>query len=164
MARPHTRRSLRSNLIAAAAAICTTGIGAPAPAQTEGGLYIAGYGFSFAEVVDRAIAQNPRGQRFFLLSLPPETQALATSAAGPLAAARDRVLAANGVLLVCQRDIDSGRINAAGLAPRVVAVRGWPPAGSPSLPPGERYFQGENPAHLPASNEALRRLRSTCSD
>jgi hypothetical protein len=32
------------------------------------------------------------------------------------------------------------------------------------LPPGERYFKDENPAHLPASNEALRRLRSTCSD
>ena len=164
MARPHTRHPLRSNLIAAAAAICAAGIAAPASAQTEGGLYIAGYGFSFPEVVDRAIAQNPGGQRFFLLSLPPETQALTTSAAGPLAAARDRVVAANGVLLVCQRDIDSGRISAAALAPRVVAVRGWPPVGSPSLPPGERYFQGENPANLPASNEALRRLRSTCSD
>ncbi len=164
MTRLHSRHSLRSSLIAVAAAICAAGIGAPASAQTEGGLYIAGYGFSFPEVVDRAIAQNPGGQRFFLLSLPPETQALATSAAGPLAAARDRVVAANGVLLVCQRDIDSGRVNAAGLAPRVVAVRGWLPAGSPSLPPGERYFQGENPANLPASNEALRLLRSTCSD
>jgi len=164
MARPQTRFLFRSNLIAAAAAICAAGIAAPASAQTEGGLYIAGYGFSFPEVVDRAIAQNPGGQRFFLLSLPPETQALTTSAAGPLAAARHRVIAANGVLLVCQRDIDSGRISAAALAPRVVAVRGWPPAGSPSLPPGERYFQGENPANLPASNEALRRLRSTCSD
>ena len=164
MARPQTRFLFRSNLIAAAAAICAAGIAAPASAQTEGGLYIAGYGFSFPEAVDRAIAQNPGGQRFFLLSLPPETQALTTSAAGPLAAARDRVVAANGVLLVCQRDIDSGRINAAGLAPRVVAVRGWPPAGSPSLPPGERYFKDENPANLPASNEALRRLRSTCSD
>ena len=164
MARPHTRHSLRSNLIAIAAAICAAGMTAPASAQSEGGLYIAGYGFSFQEVVDRAIAQNPGGQRFFLLSLPPETQALTTSAAGPLAAARDRALTANGVLLVCQRDLDSGRINAAGLAPRVVAVRGWPPAGSPSLPPGERYFRGENPADLPASNEALRRLRSTCSD
>jgi hypothetical protein len=137
---------------------------APVSAQSEGGLYIAGYGFSFQEVVDRAIAQNPGGQRFFLLSLPPETQALTTSAAGPLAAARDRVIAANGVLLVCQRDLDSGRINAAALAPRVVAVRGWPPAGSPALPPGERYFKGENTSDLPASNEALRRLRSTCSD
>ena len=164
MARPQTRFLFRSNLIAAAAAICAAGIAAPASAQTEGGLYIAGYGFSFPEVVDRAIAQNPGGQRFFLLSLPPETQALTTSAAGPLAAARDRVVAANGVLLVCQRDIDSGRISAAALAPRVVAVRGWPPAGSPSLPPGERYFKDENPANLPASNEALRRLRSTCSD
>jgi hypothetical protein len=164
MARPHTRHPLRSNLIAAAAAICAAGLAAPASAQSEGGLYIAGYGFSFQEVADRAIAQNPGGRPFFLLSLPPESQALATSAGGPSAAARDRVLAANGVLLVCQRDIDSGRINAAGLAPRVIAVRGWPPAGSPSLPPGERYFQGENPATLPASNEALRRLRSTCSD
>ncbi len=137
---------------------------APIFAQSEGGLYIAGYGFTFQEAADRAIAQNPGGQRFFLLTVPPETQALAASATGSNAAVRNRVLAANGVLLVCQRDIDNGRINAAGLAPRVVAVRGWPPAGSPTLPPGERYFQGENPADLPASNEALRRLRSTCSD
>jgi len=164
MARPHTHHARRSHLIAVAAAICAAGMAAPVSAQSEGGLYIAGYGFSFQEVVDRAIAQNPGGQRFFLLSLPPETQALTTSAAGPLAAARDRVIAANGVLLVCQRDLDSGRINAAALAPRVVAVRGWPPAGSPALPPGERYFKGENPSDLPASNEALRRLRSTCSD
>lgn len=164
MARPHTRHPLRSNLIAAAAALCAAGLAAPASAQSEGGLYIAGYGFSFQEVADQAIAQNPGGQRFFLLSLPPETQALATSAAGPLAAARDRVVAANGVLFVCQRDIDNRTIDAASLAPRVVAVRGWPPAGSPSLPPGERYFKDENPANLPASTEALRRLRSTCSD
>jgi len=164
MARPHTHHARRSHLIAVAAAICAAGMAAPVSAQSEGGLYIAGYGFSFQEVVDRAIAQNPGGQRFFLLSLPPETQALTTSAAGPLAAARDRVIAANGVLLVCQRDLDSGRINAAALAPRVVAVRGWPPAGSPALPPGERYFKGENTSDLPASNEALRRLRSTCSD
>jgi hypothetical protein len=164
MAQTPVPASLRLKIIAAAAAVCALGAAAPASAQSEGGLYIAGYGFSFPEVVDRAIAQNPRGQRFFLLSLPPETQALTTSAAGPLAAARDRVIAANGVLLVCQRDIDSGRISAAALAPRVVAVRGWPPVGSTSLPPGERYFQGENPANLPASNEALRRLRSTCSD
>jgi hypothetical protein len=164
MTRPHTRHALHSHLLAIAAAACAAGMAPPASAQTEGGLYIAGYGFSFQEVADRAIAQNPGRQRFFLLSLPPQTQALATSAAGPLAAARDRVVATNGVLLVCQRDIDNRNIDAASLAPQVVAVRGWPPAGSPSLPPGERYFKGENPAHLPASNEALRRLRSTCSD
>ena len=139
MARLNTRYSLRANLGAVAAAVCAAGMAAPACAQSEGGLYIAGDGFSFQQAADRAIAQNPGGQRFFLLSVPPEARALAASAAGPLAAVRDRVVAANGVLLVCQRDIDSGKINAASLAPRVVAVRGWPPAGSPTLPPGERY-------------------------
>ena len=163
MAQIRTPLSLRSSLIAVAAAVYAAGTPAPASAQAEGGLYIAGYGFSFEEVADRAIAQNPDGQRFFLLSLLPEANALTATAARSLVAARDRVLAANGVLLVCQRDIDDGLINAASLAPRVVAVRGWPPAGSPELPLGERYIKGENPANLPASNLALRRLRSTCS-
>ena len=164
MARPHTRHSLRSNLIAIAAAICAAGMTAPASAQSEGGLYIAGYGFTFQEVVNRAIKQNPGGQRFFLLSLPPQTSALMATAARPLAEARDRALKSNGVLLVCQRDVDDGRINAADLAPGVVPVRGWPPAGSPEIPLGERYFKDEDRATLPASNEALRRLRSTCTD
>ncbi len=163
MTQTHTPASFWSNFIAVAAVACAAGAVAPAAAQSEGGLYIAGYGFTFQEVAERAISQNPGGQRFFLLSLPPQAGALSVKAARPLAAARDRVLAANGVLLVCQRDIDERRIDSAGLAPRVVAVRGWPPAGSRELPLGERYFKGENPANLPAANEALRRLRSTCS-
>jgi hypothetical protein len=48
--------------------------------------------------------------------------------------------------------------------PGVVAVRGWPPPGSNALPAGQRYFADENPDNLPASNEALRRARTTCSD
>jgi hypothetical protein len=154
-----------NKLVLSIAAAWAAALPAAAPAQTEGGLYIAGgAGFTFQQAAERGIAQNPGGRRFFLLSLPPETAALMTGAAAPLAAVRDRVVAANGVLLVCQRDVDSGKVNAAGLVSGVVAVRGWPPAGSPSLPPGERYFTGENPANLPAANEALRRLRSTCSD
>ena len=157
MARSHAAGSFRFNLVALGAALCA----ASAFAQTEGGLYIAGSGFTFQQAAERAMAQNPGGQRFFLLSIPPETTALTTNAAG--AALRDRVVAANGVLLVCQRDLDSGKIAAGTLAPGVVAVRGFPPAGSTALPPGERYFKDENPANLPESNEALRRLRSTCS-
>jgi hypothetical protein len=42
-------------------------------------------------------------------------------------------------------------------------LRGFPPPGSNALPPGERYFRGEDRSTLPADNEALRRLRSTCS-
>src|SRR5262245_15769785 len=164
MARTRMPISFRSNLIAFAAAVSAAGIAAPVSAQSEGGLYIAGYGFTFQEVADRAIAQNPGGRRFFLLSLPEEATALTAKATRPLVAARERVLAANGVLLVCQRDIDEGRIDAKSLAARVIAVRGWPPSGdSSSMPLGERYFKGEDPTNLPASNTALRRLRSTCS-
>ncbi|HRI18035.1 MAG TPA: hypothetical protein PL196_05890, partial [Burkholderiaceae bacterium] len=76
---------------------------------------------------------------------------------------RERVVAANGVLFVCQRDIDNGRVPAARLAPGVVAVRGWPASGVGEMSDGQRHFAGENPANLPASNEALRRLRSSCS-
>jgi hypothetical protein len=31
------------------------------------------------------------------------------------------------------------------------------------LPPGERYFPGEDRANLPTANEALRQLRATCA-
>ena len=134
-----------------------------AAAQPEGGLYVADSSFTFEVAAKRALAQNPRGARFFLLALPPQTAALRTAATGPVATLRQQVVAANGVLLVCQRDIDAGRVDAASLVPGVVAVRGWPPKGSSELPPGQRYFPGENPAQLPAADEALRRLRSSCS-
>ena len=163
MAQTHTSASLRSNFVAIAAAVCAAWIAAPASAQTEGGVYIAGNGFTFQQAADRGIAENPGGRRFFVLAIPPETVAVTTNAAGPLVAVRDRVLAAGGVLFVCQRDVDSGKIPAGTLAPGVVAVRGFPPPGSTALPPGERYFKDENPANLPESTEALRRLRSTCS-
>lgn len=134
-----------------------------AAAPPEGGLYIADGSFSFEVAAERALAQNPRGARFFVLALPPETAALRAAATGRVATLRRQVAAANGVLLVCQRDVDAGRVAAAELAAGVVAVRGWPPAGSGGLPAGQRYFAHENPAQLPSSDEALRRLRSACS-
>jgi hypothetical protein len=132
-------------------------------AQAEGGLYIAGDGFSFERAADEGLSRNPAGQRFFLLALPPETEALRATAPKPLAAARDRVIAGNGVLLVCKRDIESGAVDASKLAAGVTAVRGWPPRGSNALPAGERYYADEDPARLPRADEALRRLRTTCT-
>jgi hypothetical protein len=145
---------LQSGCLVLAACLSTA-----ASAQTEGGLYIAGAGFTFQQAAERGLAQNAGGGRFFLLSLPPEAGALAATATPAQRRLRDRVLAANGVLLVCQRDLDSGRLDAGNLMPGVVPVRG----NSNGLPSGQRYFAGENPANLPAANEALRRLRSTCS-
>jgi hypothetical protein len=132
-------------------------------AQVEGGLYIAGDGFSLEQAAERGLAQNPNGQRFFVLVLSPSTRALTATAPEALVAVRNRVRAGNGVLIVCQRDIDSGAVDASNLIPGVVAVRGWPPPGSDALPEGERYYPGENPATLPQANDALRRLRATCS-
>jgi hypothetical protein len=136
---------------------------AVAQSPQEGGLYIAGYGLGFRAAAEQALAANRSGARFFVVALPPETQALLTSAPPRTAALRQRVMQANGVLMVCQRDIDSRRVNASRLAEGVVAVRGWPPIGGPDLPHGERLFAGEQPSQLPASNLLLRRLRSTCS-
>lgn len=136
---------------------------AVAMAASQGGLYIAGDGFSFSTAAERGLAQNPGGRRFFVLTLPPEAAALQRNAPPALARLRERVVAGNGVLLVCQRDLDNRRLDASALVEGVVPVRGFPPKGSPQLPHGERYFPGEDPAQLPAANEALRRLRSTCS-
>lgn len=153
--------SAKTSSLIAAALVAAAGT---AVAQAgEGGLYIAGDGFSFDAAAQRALAQNPGGRRFFLLTLPPEAPALRRNALPAQARLRDRVIAGNGVLLVCQRDLDKGRIDAAALVSQVVPVRGWPPKGSPQLPSGQRYFPGEDRANLPAANEALRRLRAACS-
>ena len=126
-------------------------------------LYVAGAGFSFEQAADDGLSRNPGGQRFFLLALPPQTDALTSKASRSQAAARQRVVDGNGVLLVCRRDVDNGSVDASRLVPGVVQVRGWPPAGSRDLPPGQRHFPDEDPANLPQSDEMLRRLRSTCS-
>ena len=159
-----TRRGCRAMRLAGLALLAALTPLSPAIAQSEGGLYIAGdAGFKFQQAAERGLAQNPGGRRFFVLSVPPQTSALKKSAPGPLAQLRERVIAGNGVLLICQRDIDKGRIDPAELVPGVVAVRGWPEPGSNEIPPGKRYFADEDPNRLPAANEALRRLRSTCS-
>lgn len=155
------RISFRALLFVVAAALAAAAL--RAPAASEGGLYIAGAGFTFQQAVQQALGTNPAGQRFFVLAIPPETRALMTNATGQLAAARDRAVAAGGVLYVCQRDIDSGKVAAASLAPGVIAVRGWPRVRTDALPLGARYFKDEDPANLPASNNALRQLRSTCA-
>jgi hypothetical protein len=139
---------------------------APATAHAqaeEGGLYIAGDGFGFEQAANEGLARNPGGQRFFLLALPPESDALTAKASKAQSAARERVVAGNGVLLVCKRDIENGAIDASRLNTAVTAVRGWPPRGSDALPPGQRYYADEDPARLPRADEALRRLRTTCT-
>jgi len=158
-----TSSTVRSRAALGAAAMAMCAWMPTAALADEGGLYIADAGFTFQQAAERGLAQNPPGQRFFVLAVPPNTAALTTGAAASTAALRTRVTAAGGVLLVCQRDIDSGSVDPSRLAAGVVAVRGFPPPGSNALAPGARYFPDENPDNLPASNDALRRLRSTCS-
>lgn len=150
-------------LFAAAVATLALSAGPLRAAPIEGGLYIAGAGFSFKTAANRALKQNPNGRRFFLLALPAETAALQASANPSLSQLRQRVVAANGVLLVCRRDVDQGRVDPALLVPGVLAVRGWPAAGSNELAHGQRYYADEVPGSLPADNVILRQLRSTCS-
>jgi hypothetical protein len=145
------------------AAVTFTALPCLARAQAEGGLYIAGTGFSFEQAASDGLSRNPGGQRFFLLALPPETEALTATAPKALAAVRERVVAGNGVLLVCKRDLDSGALDASKLVGGVTAVRGWPPRGSDALPAGQRYYPDEDPAVLPRADESLRRLRTTCT-
>jgi hypothetical protein len=131
--------------------------------RPEGGLYIADEAFSFKVAAQRAMRQNPHGQRFFLLAVPPETRAMTSQADRAATRLRQQALASGGVLLVCQRDIDQRRVDASLLVREAVAVRGFPPLGSNELPNDRRYFDDEDRSRLPASNEALRRLRSACT-
>lgn len=153
----------KPHVVAIGSALLAACLSPAAIGQSEGGLYIAGTDASFEQAASDGISRNPGGQRFFLLALPPQTAALTTKASKAQAAARQRVVEANGVLLVCQRDLDNRSVDAATLVPGVVPVRGWPPAGSSALPAGQRYYADENPANLPQANESLRRLRSACS-
>jgi hypothetical protein len=132
-------------------------------AQVEGGLYIADNRVNFERAAEQGLAKNPAGQRFFMLALPPNTAALTTAATPSAAAVRERVVAAGGLLLVCQRDVDSGKIDVATLVPGVVAVRGVPPRGSNAIPRGERYYPDEDRTQLPQDNRSLKRLRKACS-
>jgi len=145
------------------AALLACALPGAALAQEEGGLYIAGYRFNFERAAEQGLAKNPPGQRFFVLALPPNTGALTSNASPSAAAVRERVVAAGGVLFVCQRDLDNGRVDAATLVPGVVAVRGLPPRGSDAIPRGERYFPDEDRAVLPRNNRTLKRLRNACT-
>jgi hypothetical protein len=147
----------------AAAAVIACAVPGTVLAQEEGGLYIAGYRFSFERAAEQGLARNPTGQRFFVLALPPRTAALTTAASRSDVAVRERVVAAGGVLFVCQRDIDRGKVDAATLVPGVVAVRGFPPRGSDAIPRGERYYPDENRENLPGNNNTLKRLRKACT-
>ncbi len=114
----------------------------------EGGLYIAGAGFSFEAAAERALAQNPAGRRAFLLTRCARSLGAAPQhAAGPGRCAAVPI-AAQGVLLVCQRDLDKGRIDAAQLVPGVVPVRGWPAKGGcrSTLLPGRDRSRCRRPA------------------
>jgi hypothetical protein len=146
-----------------ALAVCSAAATAVAQ-QSEGGVYIAGDGFSFAQAAGQALDQNTGGQRFYVLALPPESEALTTSATTQNAALRARIVAAGGVLYVCQRDIADGKVDAGRLVPGVIAVRGWPRLGSAAMPPDARYFPGENPANLPVANHLLHQIRNACEE
>lgn len=84
--------------------------------------YIAGDGFGFAATAQRALRPNPHGQRFFQLSLPPETAASTTTADRQRTRLRQRVLAAGGVLLACQRGLDRRRVDPTLLLREVVVM------------------------------------------
>jgi hypothetical protein len=158
-----TSTKTRSLVGLGAAALIACALPCTTLAQDEGGLYIAGYRHSFERAAEQGLERNPPGQRFFVLALPPNTVALTTAATPSAAAVRERVLAAGGLLLVCQRDIDNGKVSAAALVPGVVAVRGFPPRGSNAIPRGERHYPDEDRARLPQDNRALKRLRKACS-
>lgn len=153
----------RPLLALGAAALLASVLPHAALAQAEGGVYIAGYRFNFERAAEQGLERNPAGQRFFVLALPPNTAALTTAATPSAAAVRQRVVAAGGQLLVCQRDIDKGKLDAAALVPGVAAIRGFPPRGSNAIPRGERYYPDEDRSVLPQDNRSLKRLRKACT-
>lgn len=134
-----------------------------ASAQSEGGLYIAGGNFDFAQAIDRAVAQHPTPSRFFVLVTGDAVRALSVVAPPELVEARNLGAKQGAVYLVCRRDIERELFRMNELISNVTAVRGWPPPGSNELPDGKSYYPNEDPSNLPKSTDLLRRLRATCS-
>ena len=134
-----------------------------AAAQADGRLYVAGGALSFEQVVERAVAQHPTPGRFFLLVIGPAVRGLSVTAPDELVEHRQRAAAQGAVFLVCQRDLDRQLFTMIDLVPGVNPVRGWPKAGEEEFVPGSLLYKDEDPAQLPPSAEALRRLRATCS-
>lgn len=148
-------------LLALLTLLALAGAGAQ-PGPAGGNLYVAGGGFDFATTVDRALAQNPNS-RFFLLVVGDAIRYLTLTAAPEQVEVRNRAARGNVQFLVCERDLRNGDYRLGDFVPGTVAVRGFPPPGSPALPVENKFYADEDPANLPWSTETLRRLRATCS-
>lgn len=132
-------------------------------AQETGGLYVAGSNLDFTQAVERGLAQNPTPSRFFVLVTGDAVRGLSVVAPPELVDVRKQGTARGAVYLVCRRDIERAVFSLNDLVSEVIAVRGWPSAGSTELPAGTNYYPSEDPSNLPKSTELMRRLRSTCS-
>ncbi len=136
-----------------------------ASAQGAGGLYIASGQYSFANAVRQGLADNPGGGRFYVLAVPPATQALLASGANPEDAdLRSRAREAGVQFLVCRRDVQNGSVISGNLVPGVGVVWGWPEGPDAPAPDANNLFPGESASEFPASMELMRRIRSTCSE
>ena len=151
MVLPGTLVSWRSSVVALVTMVCA----AAAPAQSEGGLYTAGEGFSFEVAAERAMAQNPGGRRFFLLSLPPETAALGGSS-GARAARRCASVSCPPTACCWCASVTS--TTAGSMRP---PRRAWwrcevgRAPGSNELPDGQRYFADEDPVQAACGQRGL---------
>ena len=143
--------------------LCGCAMATAASAQGAGGLYVAGDGSDFTHTVERALAQHPSPSKFFVLATGDAVRGLSVVAPPELVEVRNRGAARGAVYLVCRRDVERESFQLTDLISGVVAVKGWPAAGSAELPEGSKYYRGEDASNLPSSTEVLRRLRSTCS-
>ena len=143
--------------------LCGCAMATAASAQSAGGLYVAGDGSDFTQTVERALAQNPSPSKFFVLATGDAVRGLSVVAPPELVEVRNRGAARGAVYLVCRRDVEREAFQLTDLISSVVAVKGWPAAGSAELPEGSKYYRGEDASNLPGSTELLRRLRATCS-
>jgi hypothetical protein len=146
-------------------ALATIAFVPAAAAQGAGGLYVADGQFGFSAAVGQALADNPVPGRFFVLAVPPATQALlATGSTSGDAGLRERALASGAQFLVCRRDVQSGSVVPAALVPGGAVAWGWPQGPDAPAPDPNNLFPGESASQFPASMELLRRIRSTCSE
>lgn len=149
-------------------ALLTLLLAAPAGAldAEEGPVYVADAGFQVEDVLQEVLVTNRpvRPTRFWVVVTGDQVSYM-TKGYGitdrKLVKGIDLVRQYGAFLRVCERDMTRLGLVPGDLLPWVEPLKGFD-ADAPKAA-DDRYFADERPDELPASVEALRRLRSACS-
>lgn len=155
---------MRKSAVATLMILLTTVVGAVEP--DEGPVYVADAQFQLEEVLQEVLVTNrPTRLTRFWVVVTGDQVALLTKSHGitdrKLVKGMDLMRQFGAFLRVCENDLSRLGLVAGDLLPWVEPVKGFG-ATAPKAA-DDRFYADERPDELPASVEALRRIRTACS-